>query len=257
MENRVASRRLSMGVTESPTETLPTDHLTRLAIHFQLRCDPLLVEPLMIALGMIVSQILRQHMTPRRLPHDDHPVECLLFDRADEAFAVGVQIGTPGWQHHRLHAAVAQELVERVGELAVPVVDEISLPRQEAIKGVGELPRTLHHEGLIRMGADSGNVHSARAQRHDHQHIIRHQSMPGDNFHREKVRGGQDVPMHLDELCPAHARLASFWCGIDVVAAQDMPHGDLVDVMSQIRQGALDAAVSPGRILLGHTHDER
>ena len=85
-------RRLSVVVAEQPTETLTTHHLARLATHFQLRCDQLIVETLMIPLGMIMSQILSQNITQRRLAHDDYPTKRFLFDRAHEPFAMGIQV---------------------------------------------------------------------------------------------------------------------------------------------------------------------
>ena len=38
---------------------------------------------------------------------------------------------------------------------------------------------------------------------------------------------------------------------------QDVAHRDLVNVVSQVAQGTLDAAVTPGRIVMGHLQDER
>jgi hypothetical protein len=41
-----------------------------------------------------------------------------------------------------------------------------------------------------------------------------------------------------------------------VVATQGVPHRDRVDVMSQVRQGTLDAAIAPGTVLLRHLNHE-
>jgi hypothetical protein len=41
-----------------------------------------------------------------------------------------------------------------------------------------------------------------------------------------------------------------------MVATQNVPHGDGVDGMPQVRQGPLDAAVAPGRILFRHADHE-
>ena len=51
----IASSGLSMIVTEQSTKALPLHHLTRLASHFPLPRDQLVVETLMIALRMIVA----------------------------------------------------------------------------------------------------------------------------------------------------------------------------------------------------------
>ena len=62
--------------------------------------------------------------------------------------------------------------------------------------------------------------------------------------------------MHLEKLCPVHPCLAALRCGVYVVTTQDVPHGQLVDVMPEICHSALNATVTPGRVFLGHTHDE-
>src|SRR5438132_1224815 len=80
--------------------------------------------------------------------------------------------------------------------------------------------------------------------------------MPGGHLYGEKVRCSQDFPVHCKKLRPAHARLASLRCRIDMMAAQDVAHRELVDVMSEIRQRALHATVTPGGVLLGHAHDQ-
>ena len=53
-----------------------------------------------------------------------------------KALAVGVHIGTLGRQHNRLHAAVTQEVVERVGEFAVTVMNEMVVSYDDIILGV-------------------------------------------------------------------------------------------------------------------------
>jgi hypothetical protein len=164
LNNAVALRRLSMVVAEQPTEALTTYHLTRLATHFHLRLDQLVVATLMIALSMIMRQILPQNIAQRHLTHDDYPIKRFLFDRAHDSLAMGIQVWRSGGLNHRLNATVAQELVERVAELGVSVVDQIALTQEEAIERIGQLPRTLHHEGLIGMWADPGHVHSPRVE---------------------------------------------------------------------------------------------
>ncbi len=40
------------------------------------------------------------------------------------------------------------------------------------------------------------------------------------------------------------------------MAAQDVAYRNLVDMMADLGQGSLDAAVAPRRVFLGNTHDE-
>jgi hypothetical protein len=67
----VASSGLSMVVAEQSTEAFSPHHVTRLATHCSLRRDESVVEPLMIALGMIVGEVLVDHMEVYCAPGPD------------------------------------------------------------------------------------------------------------------------------------------------------------------------------------------
>jgi hypothetical protein len=78
------------------------------------------------------------------------------------------------------------------------------------------------------------------------------QAMPGRHFHGEEVCSGEDLPVALEELRPAHARFASLWGWFHMMAVQEVAHGQLVNVMSKVSLGALDAAIAPRRTLFRH-----
>ena len=40
------------------------------------------------------------------------------------------------------------------------------------------------------------------------------------------------------------------------MTAQDIPHGQLIDLMPQIRQRPLETTVAPAGVFLSHAHDE-
>ena len=61
-----------MIVAPQPSETLSTHHLTRLPANLRLRCDALVVETLMSALGMRVGEILVDRMLQGAFPQYDH-----------------------------------------------------------------------------------------------------------------------------------------------------------------------------------------
>ncbi len=50
--------------------------------------------------------------------------------------------------------------------------------------------------------------------------------------------------------------LASFWCGVDVVVFEDLPHGCLCDLMAEAEEFAVDSSVAPCRVLGGEVHDQ-
>jgi hypothetical protein len=69
----VASSGLSMVVAEQATEAFSPHHVTRLTTHRSLRRDESVVETLMIALGMIVDEVLVDHMIQGAFTQHDHP----------------------------------------------------------------------------------------------------------------------------------------------------------------------------------------
>src|SRR5712691_849506 len=158
--------------------------------------------------------------------------------------------------NNRLHATVTQELVERLGELRVSIMNEIALAQQEAIAVIGQLPGTLHHERLVWIGADPGDVYAPRAELHHEPDIIRHQSMPGSDLDGEEVRRDEHLPVHLEEFRPTRPCLSSLGRRVDVMATQDVTHGNLVDVMPEVGQRTLDTLIPPTGVLLSHAHDE-
>src|SRR2546425_833491 len=135
-------------------------------------------------------------------------------------------------------------------------MNEIALAQEKSLKMIRELTGALLHESGVGMGCDPRNLHPPRVQFHDHQDIVGHQPLPGGDFDREKVCGREHCPMHLDKLCPAHASLASLRRWVQKMATEDVTHGDLVNVMTQISQCALDTAITPGRILFSHADNE-
>jgi hypothetical protein len=93
-------------------------------------------------------------------------------------------------------------------------------------------------------------------QVHHKEDIVGHQAMPGGHFHGEEVGRGQDLPVELDELRPAHARFAALGGGLHMVPAEDIAHRQLVNMMPQVCQSALNAAGPPAGVFLGHAHDK-
>jgi hypothetical protein len=63
--------------------------------------------------------------------------------------------------------------------------------------------------------------------------------------------------MHLKKLRPTHSPLTPLGGRIDMMTPKDVTNGNLINVMSQIRQGTLEAAVPPGRVVVGHVQDKR
>jgi hypothetical protein len=106
------------------------------------------------------------------------------------------------------------------------------------------------------MRGHPGNLYAPRGQFHDDKNIIRHEAVPGGDLDREEISGGEDFPMELQKLRPAHARLPSLRGRLHMVTAQDIPYGDRVDGMPQVGQGTLNPSITPSSILLSHPDHE-
>ncbi len=64
----------------------------------RLAFDQPVVEPLMIALFVKVSNVLRRGSPQRSLSEEDKSVEALLIEGSHEAFGESVQVRTSSWQ---------------------------------------------------------------------------------------------------------------------------------------------------------------
>jgi hypothetical protein len=112
-------------------------------------------------------------------------------------------------------------IMRQIYQFAISVVDQLSLAHQEPIEGIGQLAGTLLHEDVGGMWGDPCYMDATSGEFHHHEHVVCHQTVPRGDLHREEVRRGEDLPVPLQELCPAHARLAALRRGLQVVTAQD------------------------------------
>jgi hypothetical protein len=77
---------------------------------------------------------------------DEHPVETLSPDGADEAFCIGIRLRRTHGRADDSNAFAAEYLVEGTRELAVAIVDQDAVPLKQAgeakVAGLLENPRT-------------------------------------------------------------------------------------------------------------------
>ena len=83
----------------------------------------------------------------------------------------------------------------------------------------------------------------------EEQHVVAAKQRGVDG---EEVAG--DCGLGVQELGPGH--LGSVRGGVDAVVGEDLPHGGLGDRVAEPGEFALDAAVSPGRVLVGESNDQ-
>jgi hypothetical protein len=70
----------------------------------------------------------------------------------------------------------------------------------------------------------------------------------------QDMQSPEERGVHVQELPPGRTRAAR--CRIDAGAMQDLPHGGRRDRHAQLRQFAVDPAVSPQRFLLRQADDK-
>ena len=97
LKNSTTSCRVAIIIAQQPTEALSLADLTAVAPKVRIGCDELIVEPLMIALRMVVGQILLDDIVERSFTEHKHAIKGFFFDGVCKAFTMGIEIGTPRW----------------------------------------------------------------------------------------------------------------------------------------------------------------
>ena len=109
----------------------------------------------------------------------------------------------------------------------------------------------------MRRRGDARSLDALGRQIHHTAESIRDEAVKPRHLSGEEICRGQDLPVELQKLPPAHAGLASSRCGVQMVAPLDVPHRDRVEVAAEVCQSALDTSIAPGWILLGHTRSAK
>src|ERR1051326_2243182 len=85
------------------------------------------------------------------------------------------------------------------------------------------------------------------------QHVIRHQPTQRPDVSGEKVGRDQHLHMRADTLCPRGGRLP-LWSWRDAMTFENVAHGLGTERVPEVGQGADNAIIPPGTILLGHAY---
>jgi hypothetical protein len=99
-------------------------------------------------------------------------------------------------------------------------VNQVSLASQDSLLHIREIASDLAHPQSIRGTRDPCNLDLPRGELHEKQNDKSLQPSPGPNFHGEKVRGHDQIPMLAQKLLPR--RLPDpfrYW--LDAVPFQD------------------------------------
>ena len=207
---------------------------TPVALQPRLGSDRLVIEPLVIALMVILCQILANHVMERSFSEHKRLRQHFILDGAHESLAVGIEIRTP-WRHeYWLHPMILEQAIKRSGEFGVPVMDQEPFAPQEPLEGIGQLPSTWPHEIIGRMGHHPRDLDLPRGKVHDEKHVISYEAVPCGDFHCEEIGRGRDFQVDPQESRAGDARLPALGCRIAVLAVQDIPDGARINTVPQV-----------------------
>jgi hypothetical protein len=145
---------------------------------------------------------------------------------------------------------------ECVAELPVPVENQESLRRQDAIDHIGQVPRDLLHEVLARTRRASDDLDGAGREIDHEERVPGHEPPCRPHLRREEVGRRDRAELRPQELPPRRLR-STFRNRVDAVRLEDVADRRRRDVMAEVCQSADDPVVSPSRILARHAQHER
>lgn len=191
---------------------------------------------------MIVVGAETESSPERRFVEDDHVIEALAADRADQALHVGFLPGRPRRRKHLLHAYVLDLLRKIVAKDSVAISQEITrcrVPREPVAELLGCPLR-------CRVGRDI-EVKDPAPIVSEHQEYV--QDLEADSRHGEEIDGYQALEVMVEEGPPGLRRRLA-------VAQHVLADAGLADVDAQFEQFAVNAGSTPERILATHLADQ-
>jgi hypothetical protein len=103
------------------------------AVACSTRLDGPVAQPLVGALKVIVGGVFIDCATEVAFAQGDYPVQALGLDREHEPLGVGIEVGTPRREVHRLHTHGPREVIEGGREERITVVDEVTRVREVSV----------------------------------------------------------------------------------------------------------------------------
>src|SRR2546427_7737692 len=100
------------------------------------------------------------------------------------------------------------------------------------------------------------HMHVPAAKVGKKEHVVCHQSAQGPHLCGEKVGRHQHVQVRADELLPC-GRSLTLGRWRNAMTLEDVTHSLVTHGVSQVGEGADNAIIPPGTILLRHANDQR
>jgi len=148
---------------------------------------------------------------------DEGAVAEFAADSADPPFRVRVRDRRVGRCADDGGAVAAEDVIEGADELARAVADH---EPDSSLRARREVAGGLGGPDAGRVGGDAGDVHSARVEFDEEQHVVaaQHDGVDTEEVARHDPRG-----LRMQECRPRLRRSA--WCRIDARSLEGGPHG--------------------------------
>jgi hypothetical protein len=175
-------------------------------------------------------------------------IETFLADGPHEAFRVGIQIRTSGWQFYGFHASGIENAVELVCVKRIPVMDSVFLAHEEATL-TADITGDLLHPGPVRLWSDAEDLHLASGQLDGKEHHVPDEFTFDEQLNREEIAGSQHVPVALEKLLLGRL-MGQIRPWIIAVLQQDVLDRGFADLVPEVDDVIVDACVAPVRMFL-------
>src|SRR5262249_10824482 len=144
MVQKLKSRGLTIVIVEHSAKPLVLSYsaVRRDRLHWN---NETIVAPLMVTLQMIMRHKLANRIPQSVFTKEDHLLQTILPNRSDEPFRISIQIRRLRRQFDGLDSdrGKRSEKLPRVKRISI--VDQIALPREKTINGIGEIAFDLNH----------------------------------------------------------------------------------------------------------------
>ncbi len=207
------------------------------------------VEPPVWPLAVVVLKVDPKHPLEVTTVGDEKPVQALDAHGAHPPLGVGV--GPRGSERcpDDVGAFTAEHLVERTGELSVPVPDQQA--RRLTVGVHDEVAGLLGYPGAVGVGTDAAQAHPTAAYLDEEQHV---EPPERHGLDGEEVAGHDAGGLGPQEFGPGDPTPLSRRS--EAMATQDVADRGGRYRDPELGQLALDAKVAPSAVLSGQAHDQ-
>lgn len=123
-----------------------------------------------------------------------------------------------------------------------------------AVDGVGLVTGDLSHPVSIRVVGDAAAPDFPAGDILEEKYMLAHKAMRGEKLVCEEVRGGEDIPVRVEEPLPVSFPVPVR--GQKPLLLQDSPDPPFADLVAEIAKLACHSFASPGGILPGKPDDQ-